>query len=83
MACRPDLHHLPKAPADTTWTPVNSLTDTHFAVGGIGFRTGCTERPRSAACGIANAADDTALRGNDFPTRQRDFSGCGTVTGGP
>src|SRR5262249_44830300 len=44
-----------KHPADTDWTLANSLTDTHFASGGIGFRTGSTESAKFGSLRIADA----------------------------
>jgi alpha-L-rhamnosidase len=69
-----------KHPSDTAWTLANSLTDTHFASGGIGFRTGSTESARFGSLRIVNGAGDT-LYANDFPDGNTDFS-CGTVSGG-
>jgi hypothetical protein len=70
-----------KHTTDSDWTLANSLTDTHFTSGGIGFRTGSTESAKFGSVLIQNPAGDT-LYANSFPTGNTDFSGCGTVSGG-
>jgi alpha-L-rhamnosidase len=66
---------------DPTWTFVNSLSDTHFSSGGIGFRTGSTESAKFGDLLIQDPSGRT-LYANDFPDGNADFSGCGTVSGG-
>lgn len=70
-----------KHPDDTDWTFANSLSDTHFASGGIGFRTGSTESATFGDLLIQDPAGHT-LYSNAFPDGNTDFSGCGTVSGG-
>lgn len=70
-----------KHTTDTDWTFVNTVTDSHFASGGIGFRTGSTESANFGSLLIQDAAGNT-LYANDFPDGNSDFSGCGTVSGG-
>lgn len=70
-----------KHPDDADWTFVNSVTDAHFATGGIGFRTGSTESAKFGDLLIQGPGGDT-LYANNFPDGNTDFSGCGTVSGG-
>jgi alpha-L-rhamnosidase len=70
-----------KHPADAEWTLANTLTDTHFTTGGIGFRTGSTESAKFGNLLIQDAAGNT-LYSNNFPAGNNDFSGCGSVSGG-
>jgi alpha-L-rhamnosidase len=70
-----------KHPDDPNWTLVNSLTDTHFSTGGIGFRTGSTESAKFGNLLIEGPAGNT-LYANNFPDGNTDFSGCGTVSDG-
>lgn len=59
---------------------VNSIDNSSFTAGGIGFRTGSTE---SAFYDNLKVTDPTGkvLYSNDFSTASTDFT-CGTVTGG-
>ena len=70
-----------KHPTDTEWTLVNSLADTHFSSGGIGFRTGSTESAEFGNLLIQDSSGNT-LYSDNFPTGNTDFGGCGTVSGG-
>ncbi|MFC1436210.1 family 78 glycoside hydrolase catalytic domain [Streptacidiphilus sp. N1-3] len=69
-----------RASGDTDWTPVGTVTDSTYAGGGIGFRTGSTE---SATFDNLNVTDPSGktLYSNDFSAPSSDFS-CGTVSGG-
>jgi hypothetical protein len=70
-----------KRPGDTDWTLANSLTDTHFSTGGIGFRTGSTESAKFGDLLVQGPSGNT-LYADNFPTGNADFSSCGTVSGG-
>jgi alpha-L-rhamnosidase len=70
-----------KHPTDSGWTLANTLTDTHFTTGGIGFRTGSTESAKFGNLLIQDAAGNT-LYADDFPNGNTDFGGCGIVSGG-
>jgi alpha-L-rhamnosidase len=70
-----------KHPTDSDWSLADTLTDTHFRAGGIGFRTGSTESARFGNLLVQDAAGNT-LYANNFPSGNSDFSGCGSVAGG-
>jgi hypothetical protein len=70
-----------KHTTDARWTLANSLTDTHFSSGGIGFRTGSTESAKFGSLLLQDSVG-TTLYSNNFPSANTDFSGCGSVSGG-
>jgi alpha-L-rhamnosidase len=59
---------------------VHTLTDTTFASGGVGVRTGATESGSLADLAVT-ASNGQSLLVTDFPTGDRTF-GCGSVSGG-
>jgi alpha-L-rhamnosidase len=71
-----------KASSSDTWLSAGSLTDSTFAAGGVGFRTGSTES-FTADNLVLTDSSGTVRYSNDFGNAANtDFSGCGSVTNG-
>ncbi|MGW7166851.1 family 78 glycoside hydrolase catalytic domain [Streptomyces sp. NPDC054884] len=70
-----------KAHADSTWTQVDSTTDTNFSAGGIGFRTGSTEQATFDDITVTDP-NNRSLYSNDFSDASNADFTCGTITSG-